>query len=77
VLGFSFGCGTIADLGALFICGVLALERSTLGSSEPLSIYFSDGAPRSPRAEVHLGDILLWAAVGVVFLAGALALLAV
>ena len=39
------------------------------------SRFISDGAPRSLRAEVHMGDILLWAAVGLLFVAGALALL--
>ena len=59
------------------MCGVLALGALYRDLPEPLPIFFSDGAPRThPAWKVHMGDILLWAAVGLLFVAGALALLA-
>jgi hypothetical protein len=62
---------------ALVMCGVLALGALDGDIVEPLPIFQRRRAARSIAWKVHMGDMLLWAAVGTLFVAGALALLAV
>jgi hypothetical protein len=59
------------------MCGVLALGALDRHLPEPLPIFFSDSAPRSPALKVHMGDILLWAVVGFLFVVAALVIFAV
>jgi hypothetical protein len=59
-------------------CGVLALGALDRDLPEPLPYIFSDGTPRIHLArKVHMGDILLWAAVGLLFVVAAIAILTV
>jgi hypothetical protein len=68
-------CARSLGLGS---CGVLALGALDPDLPEPLPRFFSDGAPRTHLVRrVHMGNILLWAVVGAVFVAAAVAILAV
>ena len=59
------------------MCAALVLGALDL-LPEPLPRFFSDCAPRTHLAwKVHMGNILLWAAVGILFVGAALAMLAV
>ncbi len=56
---------------------MLALGALNLNLPEPLPIFSATGRRTYLTRKVHMRDILLWAAVGLLFVAGALAILIV
>jgi hypothetical protein len=63
--------------GSLIKCGVLALGALNGNLPEPLPTFFQRRRAALICVKVHMGDILLWAVVGFLFVVAALVIFAV